>query len=123
MIRQRASRHLAAWLAVWAMFLLLVAPSVSRVEQAAASAMDAACAMAMHMDGNASDDHASTTADACGYCALMAHGWVSVGSVAFTVPSIPAAPMQAEARGSSLAAIALWKRHARGPPAPGTLPV
>lgn len=103
-----------------AMGLLLVAPSISRLLLPTAP-----MAMAMaaphhghgHADGDQPDPHAGHGVDVCSYCTLMSHGAVDSGTVAFTVPAVPAAAMTVRPAGRQIANLVIWRKHARGPPA------
>lgn len=116
-VRGSARQHPFAWLAMLAMGLLLIAPDVSRLLPAAPMPMEIAAPHPGHADGGQPDKHAGHGVDACGYCTLMAHGAVGSGTVAFTVPAIPAAAMAVRPAGRHIANLIIWRKHARGPPA------
>lgn len=119
MSRAHAQRKAVAWLAVLAAGLLLFAPTVSRVLLPASMdmAMGAMCGEHGAADPHSGHDHHADLLDACAYCALVSHGSLPLHAVAFSVPAIPAAPAAALPGGRSIAAIAVERLPARGPPA------
>lgn len=119
MSRARAQRKAVAWLAVLAAGLLLFAPTVSRVLLPASMdmAMGAMCGEHGAAEPHSGHDHHADLLDACAYCALVSHGSLPLHAVAFSVPAIPAAPAAALPGGRSVAAIAVERLPARGPPA------
>jgi hypothetical protein len=100
MIRPRLHRRIA-WLAMLAIWLIVVAPVVSQIHAAsAAPSMDDACPMRMdhaamgHGDPTipASPDRHPQPMEKCGYCFLLAHSPVMPGvGVPVLVPP-PLAP-------------------------------
>ncbi|ULU23876.1 DUF2946 domain-containing protein [Dyella terrae] len=128
LIRRRTSRRFVAWLALAAMWLLVAAPTVSRVLPALVS-VDAGAWCANH-----GDDHAdmagmpmpgmpdmpsdpSLHMDQCGYCAMLAHTPLLSGGV---VALLLAAPLPAVT--PDMRAMAPWhaqpllSANPRGPP-------
>nr|WP_233175457.1 DUF2946 domain-containing protein [Dyella sp. ASV24] len=119
MDRGRARRKLIAWLALLATCLLVVAPSVSRVAMAApmAMSMEAMCGESQHAAPHSSrDHHHADVFDACAYCALVSHGTISSGVLAFFVPVIPSADLAASTTLPIGRALLVQRRPARGPP-------
>lgn len=119
MDRGRAQRKFVAWLALLATCLLVVAPSVSRVAMAAPMAMSMGdmCSADLHGATSPSRDHHHADAlDACAYCALMSHGNVSSGALAFSVPAIPSADASTPSALPIGLAFLVQRQPARGPP-------
>jgi len=122
-IRHFQRRRALGWLAIFAMLLLAIVPTVSRVVGAHAPAHQHVMAMAGHA-GHAGH-HAGANGDdgdcwsKCGYCDFLAHAPV-LGALAHVVelqaarPSIPALPALRQTR----FATSLLVAQPRGPPVP-----
>ncbi|WP_199100508.1 DUF2946 family protein [Dyella sp. ASV21] len=117
--RGRVQRSAVAWLALWALCLLLVAPSVSRLHMAAGmpSGMGAMCGDHGHAPPS-TDPHHADALDACGYCVLIGHSPLLGGSIVFTVAALPGAPIKAFDDHQDASLAVARKQPARGPPAP-----
>lgn len=93
--RKRAQRGLFAWLAIAALGLLLVAPTVSRTLAAMSPALTAD---APGMGHGSSDTHpaahqdpaAPHPMDACGYCTLMSHSPAVTAVAMASLTALPA---------------------------------
>jgi hypothetical protein len=120
--RSAIHRRLTAWLALVALGLLLVAPTLSRTQAALAAVPDLGAWCTGHgldrTHGTPSTPEHPADEDACGYCVLLGHSPALTGSfVAFVHALEPAYPLVREARLAApyLRALPL---HSRGPPAP-----
>jgi hypothetical protein len=137
LIRRRTSRRFVAWLAIAAMWLLLGAPTVSRVllppsaggmavwsqpSDAHASMGDMSDMPGMsHMPGmpGMPDSPGDPTQhmDHCGYCALLSHTPLLSGGVAALLLAAPLpAAMPAMSASPSWHAQPLLSANPRGPP-------
>ncbi|MHA6204910.1 DUF2946 family protein [Dyella soli] len=121
MIRSRAHRRFVAWLAIAAMWLMIVAPAVSRTLPAAWSMPDLG---AWCGDHNTNPTHPSSpqphdfVLEKCGYCGLLSDSPTLTGA-AWHPPILP--PVVAMPHGRVIALPGM--RHSelaaapRGPPA------
>jgi len=119
MIHGRARRKNIAWLAMLAMCLLVVAPSLSRILSSPSmpTSMDEMCSTHEHDAAHDTKDHRHADAmDACGYCVLVSHGTALGGTVAFSVPPLPVAPAATQLHGRRITIVRVWHQPARGPP-------
>ncbi|AIF47606.1 hypothetical protein HY57_10170 [Dyella japonica A8] len=110
---------MVAWLAMLAIGLLVVAPSLSRITStpSMAAAMGEMCDDHAHNDSPRPNDHRHADAlDACAYCVLVSHGTALGGTVVFSVPPAPAAPAATPLTGRSITTVHVWRQPARGPP-------
>jgi hypothetical protein len=114
------------WLALVALALTLVAPSISRILYAWSSQDAAMVSMAGEHAGHGGHGHTGMPShpgmpmhgdDVCGYCTLMCHSPVLTSGVAFTILPLPRTPYLA-ALGKVRAPVpALLEHRSRGPPA------
>ena len=119
MLRKRAHRSIATWLAFLAIGLILFAPTVSRTLVFAATAsagMDMDCPMhaATHHGGQSPDTPPAS--DPCGYCTLLCHSPVLATGLVLVVFPLPAAPFAFRDPQRDAVLPTLLERRSRGPP-------
>ncbi|MEO5810651.1 MAG: DUF2946 family protein [Rhodanobacter sp.] len=94
MFRKRAQRGFIAWLAIAALGLLLVAPTISRTLAALspASASCVLCSAQVAGDTHPAMHHDPATPfalDACAYCTLISHSPVLTAALMSLLPVAP----------------------------------
>ncbi|HET6555613.1 MAG TPA: DUF2946 family protein [Dyella sp.] len=121
MIRRRTPPRFVAWLAFAALWLLAVAPTISRTLPEVQWSPDLGAWCTSHgLDTHhpsTPDDPASHT-DKCGYCALLGHSPLLGAATAVAVVAIPPLPATLAAhRELRWHAQPLLSANPRGPPA------
>lgn len=127
--RKRSRRRLVAWMAIAAMGLLMVLPTVSRSLEALSlvppmGSMQGAMDMPMAPDcpaHQAGESHhhgtpAAPSTDACGYCSLMFHSPALAWATLPLLPALPSTPLRAQSVVPDAPTLPPLTRRSRGPP-------
>ncbi|RDI99161.1 DUF2946 domain-containing protein [Dyella solisilvae] len=118
-----------AWLAIAAMGLLALVPTVSRVLESPVALHVMAMDMDMAMGADCPEQHASQdhrhappdsgqlpSTDACGYCSLISHSPALMAAALVLPPALPAASPAITRVAPDAPSVAPLDVHSRGPP-------
>lgn len=129
--RKRSCRRLVAWVAIAAMGLLMVLPTVSRSLEALSLVPAMDMSMSTHGGMNmskvpdcpahqAGERHHRTpeapSTDACGYCSLMFHSPALAWATLPLLPALPSTPLRAHVIVPAAPTLLPLVRRSRGPP-------
>lgn len=120
MPRKRSYQRFIAWLAVVAMGMVVVLPTVSRALASPATlsavATGEGCAAHQREAAPRRDPLPSHGTDACGYCTLASHSPVVMGHAIAPLRSLPATPFAAQYGDLQIPSPISPEAHSRGPP-------